>query len=172
VSATAIAAPPLVQRWLDRSAASATAAARLLARCAPSERIARAGSRDVRVAAERLMPRTARDLALAAVMADGELAAIANANATGEAGDYEIAVIVDFAWRRRSVAQSLLRRLAGAMPPHTTLVAMVRSDDVAARALLRSIAPTARVATSRGELDVRMTASALTISAVAMSRCG
>jgi ribosomal protein S18 acetylase RimI-like enzyme len=151
-----------LDRWLDRSAASRRAAVELVARCDPWERIARAGARDPERAADRLLPRDDADLALAAMLPTGELAAVANANGCDRPGTYEVAVLVAPEWRRRGIAQALLRRLAATLPAGSTLVAMVRSDDTAARALVRSVAPTAHLAVARGELDVGVAARAVT----------
>jgi GNAT superfamily N-acetyltransferase len=126
--------------------ADVAAAVALLARCAPAERIRRAGSVDPGPAARWLVPHQAGDVAVAAVDRRGDVVGVANANvADVPTGRFEVAVIVAPEHRRRGVASALLLAAIGDLPAQAIVGGLVRADDPGGVGLLRHLAPDAAV---------------------------
>jgi GNAT superfamily N-acetyltransferase len=124
----------------DRVAVSA-----LLRACPEVDRVRRAGSIEVEIAAERLLPRSPLDVVLGAVGPRGALAAVVNANAIAEDGEtFEVAILVAPAWRGRGLAATLLRTIATLLPSSATALGVIGRDNTAALSLL-CLAPEADV---------------------------
>jgi GNAT superfamily N-acetyltransferase len=133
-------------RAIDRVEPDRVAVSVLLRACTAVDRVRRAGSIGVAAAAERLLPRDDRDVAIGAVGPGGSLVAVANANVTADdGGTFEIAILVAPEWRRRRIAATLLEAAAQRLPRAATATGVVARDDTFALSLLRTVAPTATV---------------------------
>jgi GNAT superfamily N-acetyltransferase len=145
---------------IDRVERDRAAASTLLRACSAMDRVRRAGSIDVEVAAERLLPRGPHDLALGAADPGGALAAVVNANATADASDtFEIGILVAPAWRGRGLAAALLRATPALLPSLATASGVIDRDNAAALSLL-GLAPAATVTIDPDSVNFRLTVPA------------
>jgi hypothetical protein len=91
----------------------------LLQACPAVDQVRRAGSTDVCIAAERLLPRSRFDVALGAVDPSGALAGVVNANLIADDGEaFELAILVAPAWRSISRAPRR-QRVSSTATTHT-----------------------------------------------------
>jgi hypothetical protein len=149
---------------VQRTERDRVAVAALLRACPVADRIRRAGSIDVEVAAERLLPRCPLDVALGAAGPRGVLAAVVNANAIAEEdGTFEVAVLVASAWRGHGVAETLLGAIAVLLPNSATALGVIDRDNTAAFSLLR-LAPMAAITIDPDSVTFRVPVSDCTAS--------
>jgi hypothetical protein len=152
---------PIERVERDRVAISA-----LLRACPAVDRVRRAGSIDVDVATERLLPRSPLDVALGAVGPSGALAAVVNANLIANDDEtFELAILVAPASRGRGLAASLLRAAAQLLPSSATVSGVIGRDNTPALSLLHNLAPTANVTLDPDSVSFR-------VGQPAMPSCG
>jgi GNAT superfamily N-acetyltransferase len=136
----------------DRAAVS-----QLLRACPATDRVRRAGSVDVDVAAEWLLPRGPLDVALGAVGPSGALAAVANANVVADGSEaFEIAILVAPAWRGRGLAATLLQATGQLLPRVATASGVIGREDARALSLLGGMAPTATMTVNPDSVTFRV----------------
>jgi GNAT superfamily N-acetyltransferase len=137
---------PLRLDAIERVERDRVAVSALLRACPAVDRVRRAGSIDVDVAAERLLPRNRFDVALGAVGPSGVLAGVVNANLIADDGKtFELAVLVAPASRGRGLAATLLRAAAQLLPSSAIASGVIGRDNTCALSLLSDLAPPANL---------------------------
>ncbi|MFF3327885.1 hypothetical protein [Streptomyces sp. NPDC002889] len=127
----------------------------LLKGCTAEDRAARMGAwRDPREGVPWLLPREPQDIALAAqpVEAPDDIIAVVNLNVI-DGQTRELAVLVANGWRRRGVATAVLTAAHLIAEPHIVVTGIINSTNLAARRLLRTIAPGTPLPYERGGLS-------------------
>jgi GNAT superfamily N-acetyltransferase len=143
----------------------------LVRACPAVDRVRRAGSIDVDVASERLLPRGPLDVALGAVGPSSALVAVVNANRISDDDQtFEIAILVAPAWRGRGIAATLLRATAQRLPSSATASGVIGRDNPPALSLLRSLAPTTTAIVDPDSVSFRLRVGSVVFSTVALRR--
>lgn len=93
---------------------------------------------------------------------DGEIIGVARYDRVGDTDEAEMAIVVEDAWQRHGVGRRLVQELAaaGARRGIRAFAASLLGDNHAALALVRALAPTAKVKPDHGELVARIPLSA------------
>jgi GNAT superfamily N-acetyltransferase len=156
-------------RAIGRGGRDRAAVSDLLRACSAVDRVRRAGSIDVDVSAERLLPRGTLDVALGAVGPGDALAAVANANVTADGTEaFEIAILVAPAWRGRGLASTLLRATAHLVPTTATASGAIGCDNTVALSLLNQLAPAATLGVDSDSVTFRIAVGHVLVGSAAV----